>query len=846
MRPKQLIAATVIPDALYVERAADRQLRRTIREMGRPAYVLVSRQMGKTNLLLASKRTMEPGGYLFVYVDFSTPLPDAQACFRNIVDTALGAHPRLLSGVRETLEVGRVAAHSAHKEHERELRLLLQAVANHRIVVVLDEIDALTRAPYSDEVFAQIRSTYFSSRVNYPEFARLTYVLSGVAEPADLIRNPKLSPFNIGEKIYLDDFSLAEVASLLSKAAIAADEATAARIHYWTSGHPRMTWDMSSQLEDQLIAGTAIGPPVVDAVVKRLYLTRFDVPPLDHIRSLVEGDRVTRDALVQLAYGRGQKLDDASRSRLYLAGIIGANLRKPQIKNRAIEIALSPEWLQDLDRRRAGLLEAALDSRRSGAFEHSVALLADYLSKSDLSAAERSEAEALIASSYYHLADYRKALEHYSRGRVDRDRYPDLHFKQAFEIGLCHFFLGEGDKAAREFREIVEHGSTGPIYYEALLNLSGALHLSGLSDQALDLNKRAIAELSTEVGSEQSHRGRLMGVAHFNVARLVSESAPAEALEHLRAASRVATKRHVPRVLLELARLSESAEERREAVRAVATVILEIEVEPRSLSPANALDFSEGVLRDCLLLALAEDPSDSFARIWAHYRNQHPEASEASAYRALGFFALTQRAHHLGVTLFEHAIAAGLEEEDPGHVLGVFKLLAMFTPADGRYRGEYLKRLMDARPGEIDSADARIMVEEIGTLLVRDDASEAVALTDFLASYRESSRGVGELYFVVADYYLLRTMAPDDARRVSIARRLLRNVVELAPTVELGASDRELIRSEAESVLRQVHLPRRYGRNELVRVRYGDGRIVKAKFKKVERQIRLGSCELLG
>jgi hypothetical protein len=56
---KYLKPSTIIPSDLYVDRAADRQLRQIISDMGRPGYVLVARQMGKTNLLLHAQQTLD-------------------------------------------------------------------------------------------------------------------------------------------------------------------------------------------------------------------------------------------------------------------------------------------------------------------------------------------------------------------------------------------------------------------------------------------------------------------------------------------------------------------------------------------------------------------------------------------------------------------------------------------------------------------------------------------------------------------------------------------------------------------------------------------------------------------
>ena len=65
----ELKSYTIVPDSLYVERKADVQLHNIVEAMQRPGYVLVSRQMGKTNLLLRTKRRWENDRDLYVYID---------------------------------------------------------------------------------------------------------------------------------------------------------------------------------------------------------------------------------------------------------------------------------------------------------------------------------------------------------------------------------------------------------------------------------------------------------------------------------------------------------------------------------------------------------------------------------------------------------------------------------------------------------------------------------------------------------------------------------------------------------------------------------------------------------
>src|SRR5207249_2095400 len=113
-----------------------------------------------------------------------------------------------------------------------------------RLVIAIDEIDAVRSLPFStDEFFAAIRDCY-NRRVQDPEFQRLTFCLLGVATPSDLIQDTRTTPFNIGRRIELTDFTEAEAAPLaagMGGGEQAVATALLARILYWTGGHPYLT-----------------------------------------------------------------------------------------------------------------------------------------------------------------------------------------------------------------------------------------------------------------------------------------------------------------------------------------------------------------------------------------------------------------------------------------------------------------------------------------------------------------------------------------------------------------------------------------------------------------------------
>ena len=113
----------------------------------------------------------------------------------------------------------------------------------------MDEIDAVRSLPFpADEFFAAIRECH-NRRVKEPLFRELTFCLLGVATPADLVTDTRMSPFNIGRRIVLSDFTPREAAPLAEgfshdpsdpKSKIQ-NARLLERILYWTNGHPYMT-----------------------------------------------------------------------------------------------------------------------------------------------------------------------------------------------------------------------------------------------------------------------------------------------------------------------------------------------------------------------------------------------------------------------------------------------------------------------------------------------------------------------------------------------------------------------------------------------------------------------------
>ena len=263
----------------YVERQADKQLQ-SVLSAGEFAYVLTSRQMGKSSLMVRTTRELRKQDIKVVILDFT-------AVGQNVSPEQW--YDGLLLGVGRQLDL-EDELEDYWMDNQRlspvqrwfgAIREIALAKLDQPIVIFCDEIDVVKSLPFrTDEFFGAIRECY-NRRIHDPALNRLNFCLLGVATPAQLISDPNNTPFNVGNRIQLADFSLAEAQPLAAGIAPPnQDEVDATaileRIHYWTHGHPYLTQKLCRKIAGILSAG---GPSelshleTVDAVCEETFLS---------------------------------------------------------------------------------------------------------------------------------------------------------------------------------------------------------------------------------------------------------------------------------------------------------------------------------------------------------------------------------------------------------------------------------------------------------------------------------------------------------------------------------------------------------------------------------------------
>src|SRR5436309_5153190 len=163
--PFYVTGGTLQPDApSYVERQADHDLHAALRR-GEFCYVLTSRQMGKSSLMVHTAARLRKEGGAVVVLDLTAVGQNlsAEQWYGGLL-RRVGRQLDPDGDLEEVLEEFWFHREERVGPLERWMQALDQLVlpqVTERIVIFIDEIDAVRSLPFSaDEFFAAIRECY--------------------------------------------------------------------------------------------------------------------------------------------------------------------------------------------------------------------------------------------------------------------------------------------------------------------------------------------------------------------------------------------------------------------------------------------------------------------------------------------------------------------------------------------------------------------------------------------------------------------------------------------------------------------------------------------------------------
>jgi hypothetical protein len=237
-------------DPFYIHRQADEDLLELCRA-GEFAYILSSRQIGKSSLMESAARQLNDEGIRTAKVDLNR---------LGVKTTAEKWYSGLLFEIQKELGLRTEVfewweANGRLSYAQRFIKFFEEVLLGETdapVVIFIDEIDTTLSLDFTDDFFAALRNIY-NSRGDVPAFRRLSFVLIGVATPSDLIKDASRTPFNVGRRVDIADFTYDEALPLADGLGLPAGKAHEVLKWgiKWTGGHPYLTQRMCSEIAGQ-------------------------------------------------------------------------------------------------------------------------------------------------------------------------------------------------------------------------------------------------------------------------------------------------------------------------------------------------------------------------------------------------------------------------------------------------------------------------------------------------------------------------------------------------------------------------------------------------------------------
>lgn len=339
-------------EGVYIPRLVDDELLELCQE-GTFAYILSPRQSGKSSLMIQTARQLEADGVCTATLDLTLIGTQSthEEWYYGVVEEI---HRRLQLRTRLDPWWDGHEGIGATQRLVRYFEEVVLAEIPGRIVIFVDEIDTTLNLTFTDDFFIAIRGMY-EARAATPAFKRLSFVLIGVATPGDLIRDPERTPFNIGWRVDMPDFTLEEALPLAAGLRLPGGEAERVLgwVLKWTGGHPYLTQRLClafAQKGSQAWTARSVESVVADTFFG-LHSGRDN--NLQFVRNMLTTRALNRMAVLKtyLAIWRGRQVLDEEqslvKSHLKLAGVVRRESKDLRVRNRIYKTVFDGTWVKE-------------------------------------------------------------------------------------------------------------------------------------------------------------------------------------------------------------------------------------------------------------------------------------------------------------------------------------------------------------------------------------------------------------------------------------------------------------------------------------------------------------------
>ena len=289
--------ALPLDSKFYIVRPTDQEF---YSALGRNDSIILlkgARQMGKTSLMARGLQQARKAGARVVLTDFqklnATHLKSVESLFLCLAQ-AIAEQLDLDVDPEENWNARR----GPSMNFERFLRRQILSQINHRLLWGMDEVDRLFACDFGSEVFGLFRS-WHNERSLDPSgpWQNLSLAIAYASEAHLFITDVNQSPFNVGTRLVLSDFSLDQVRELNRRYGFPlANEAELERFFALLGGQPFLTQRGLHQMVERglsfldFAAGASRDEGPYGDHLRRIFVSLNHDPALcDVVRSVITG-----------------------------------------------------------------------------------------------------------------------------------------------------------------------------------------------------------------------------------------------------------------------------------------------------------------------------------------------------------------------------------------------------------------------------------------------------------------------------------------------------------------------------------------------------------------------------
>jgi nucleoside phosphorylase len=304
--PRKLEAeggAVPLESEFYIVRPTDQEFLEAIKRRDSIVLVKGARQMGKTSLLARGLHLARNTGAQVVLTDMQTlgaeELASAETLFRTL-GSMIARQLRLTSYPKDVWD----PQQAPNRNFEDFLRYEVLERISAPLVWGLDEVDRLFSCSFASGVFGLFRS-WHNARALDPgaPWPRLTLAMAYATEAHLFITDPNQSPFNVGTRLTLEDFTFKQVIELNRRyRSPLRDISELERFHKLLNGQPYLVRrglnEMSSHdLQLPILEQRAVldEGPFGDHLRRYLLILGQNAALRDTLRKLLQGRSVPSD-----------------------------------------------------------------------------------------------------------------------------------------------------------------------------------------------------------------------------------------------------------------------------------------------------------------------------------------------------------------------------------------------------------------------------------------------------------------------------------------------------------------------------------------------------------------------